>query len=244
MEFKDIVRKIINTFGIDVVRYPTYDMVNVKNILNTLDIDLILDVGANIGQYVKFIRQSGYEKNIISFEPLKVEYQKLIEKNSKDTQWTGYNIAFGDEDGNHIINRSENSVSSSLLEPIKDFTIDKFEGIGIQTVAKEEIKVSKLDTFFQDNPELLVRNIFLKMDVQGFEMEILNGGLNTLHQFKAIQIELNFNPVYHGSHNYESIVSFLKERNFKLIYLIPGFANPKTGELIESDGIFVKVDRV
>ena len=85
-------------------------------ILSELAIDLVLDVGANRGQYARELRAGGYGGRSLSFEPLPDAFAELAESLSPDPLWDGLPIALEDDDGRVEIHESANSVSSSILE--------------------------------------------------------------------------------------------------------------------------------
>ena len=91
-----------------------------QKILKHFNIDLVIDVGANVGQYALELRDLNYEGNIVSFEPLKEEFKILEKKASKDSMWKTFNYALGSRNGIEKINISENSYSSSILELLPD----------------------------------------------------------------------------------------------------------------------------
>lgn len=236
---QSFIQSFLSYFGLRVVRYPSQQMEDLNKILSFFDISLIIDVGANIGQFTTYVRNCGFSKKIISFEPLEREFQLLQKKHSTDKYWGALNMAVGDFDGEAYINRAENSFSSSILEVKQDFTNNDFKSVGIKPLDKQFINVIKLDTFFKDNQIDSRENIFLKIDVQGFEKKVIDGGSKSLQFIKAIQLEMSIEKVYEGGISFEEMLSLLSSYGFKLIYIIPGFCNPKTGQMIEFDGIFL-----
>ena len=222
--------------GAILVGFPNSELKRRKAILNQFKINKVLDVGANVGQYAKDIRELNFEGDIISFEPIKHVFN-LLEKNQKnDYHSKCENYALGDFDGETQINIAGNSaVSSSILEMLPAHLESAPNSKYIKT---EKITVKKLDSIF--NLFCTVKdNVYLKIDAQGFEKNILEGGEYSLNKIKVLQIELSLMPLYKDSINYLDMIDFLNSKGFELYGLEPGFSNQITGQLLQFDGIFV-----
>lgn len=231
-----IKRAINNTCGIEILKYPTPELDRRIKLLKNYNIDVIIDVGANIGQYGAELRNIGYQGKIISFEPTSEAFQKLQKTASKDNSWDVYNMSLGERDGESTINISKNSVSSSHLKELPQLTESAPEATFIKT---ETIKIKKLDSLFEDL-KIKGKNIFLKIDTQGYEKMVLDGAIESLKNITGIQIEMALIPSYEGSLTYEEMSANLKKLGFKLTTIESGYYNKKTGKLLEVDGVFFK----
>jgi hypothetical protein len=80
----------------------------------------------------------------------------------------------------------------------------------------------------------------LKIDVQGAEIDVLQGATNLIELALVIQLEMNIVYLYEGSALYFEVDTFLRDRNFKLVGLLPGFKNYKTGHLLQYDAIYAR----
>src|SRR5947209_16841119 len=112
------VKRLFRRFGYDVSRYDlTKPNVGFATLLRLHKIDLVLDIGANEGSFIKDLRTDcGYQGRAVSFEPLSNPHHRLLKAASGDPLWTiAPRCAIGDEDGETTINVAGNSVSSSLL---------------------------------------------------------------------------------------------------------------------------------
>ncbi|MCG2613972.1 FkbM family methyltransferase [Terrimonas sp. NA20] len=205
-------------------------------ILERYGINTILDVGANTGQYATQTLSGGFKGSIISFEPLPNEFAE-IERKAKDFTWKAYNYALGDENGDAEINYSENSYSSSLLE-LKQETVDAIPATRV--VNKIAIKVFRLDHVW-DSLNIQGRNIFLKIDAQGFEEKVLIGAGKKLEQVKGIQLEMSLRQLYEGEKLYDEMIRFLKQQGFTLCLVDSGYMNEQTDELLQMDGVFMRI---
>lgn len=85
-----------------------------------------------------------------------------------------------------------------------------------------------------------VKNIYLKIDVQGFELEVLKGATAILSKVKVVQLEMSFVPMYKNGPLFGEILSFLDMIGFELYTIIPEFRNEISGRLLQADGIFVR----
>lgn len=146
-------------------------------------------------------------------------------------------MAIGDYDGEIEINVSSNSYSSSVLD-IKDIHVDAAPGS--KYIDKELVKVRKLDSLIGKALPANFPNTFLKMDVQGFERNVLNGANNLLKMLTGIQSELALVPLYEKQILYDEFMSIMQEDKFITHAIFPGFMNKNTGQLLQFDGIFIK----
>ncbi|MGH6822888.1 MAG: FkbM family methyltransferase [Methylocella sp.] len=198
-------------------------------------ISLVLDIGANKGQYGKSLRDEiGYEGRIASFEPLRDAFGLLKQTTAKDPLCQCHNIAFGDSAGTATINISANSHSSSLL-PVSARTLEIEPSVGY--VGTQVVPVHRLDSVLDQfaQPD---DKIYLKVDSQGYELKILNGALGVINRFELIQLETSFFEVYHGETLIGDVIKFLDYLGYRVVSIEPGWENPATGELLQADFIF------
>jgi FkbM family methyltransferase len=219
------------------IRLVRLDLAKERLFPADLELDLMFDVGANTGQYVKLIRNQGFQKQIVSFEPLSIEHEFLKLLAAKDNKWRVFDrCAIGSSSGLATINISENSFSSSLSE-ILETHVDaapKSKYIGT-----ENVQVFKLSEIYNANFKNFNR-VGLKIDVQGFEMEVLRGAIEILDKIYYIQIELSTVPIYANQNLYHEIDALLREAGFNLWKIIPGFTHPRTGQQLQFDGVYIK----
>jgi FkbM family methyltransferase len=232
----DILNSVLKKCGAKIVRFPENDAKRRIKLVNHYHINKILDVGANDGGFAKEMFEMGYTGKIISFEPLLSAYSIIEEKSRKNNKWSTVNIALGDFDGESFINVSENSVSSSLLNMLPKHLNSEPSS---KYISKEKIIVNKLDTIYNDYCSDN-ENIYLKIDTQGFEKQILDGALNSLKNIKGVQLELSIIPLYEVTHSYSEIITFLNDLGFELYSIESGFSDINSGQLLQIDGIFYR----
>ncbi|MCW3078877.1 FkbM family methyltransferase [Segetibacter sp.] len=235
--FSQTAKNILKKQGKRIIDYPTGEHKKIIELLKLKKIDLVLDVGANEGQYALYLRTIGYKGAIISFEPLDGVFEKLQLKAAKDAQWSCYQMALGDKEETTVINVSENSQSSSLLQ-LKSFEYGKKTGMSY--ISQQKVTVKTLDSLFAEITKGY-SNVYLKLDVQGFEKKVLDGAQESLQSVTGVQFEMAFEELYKGEFLFNEVISYLKEKNFHLCALKNGFHNEETGKLYEADGIFYKM---
>lgn len=220
------------------LKYQIYLRKDLKRrftIINNYQINILLDIGANTGQYATKMRNLGYLGKIISFEPVQEAFQILAKSAKKDKNWVVKNYALGDKDTTGIINVSGSSDNSSILEMLP---VHSESSKDLKYVGQQEIEIKKTDTIFSS----FVKdedNVMLKIDTQGFEKNVIDGALKSLKKIKIIQLEMSIVPLYENEILYREMITYLEYLGFQLYSLENGHYNRKTGQLLQVDGIFV-----
>jgi FkbM family methyltransferase len=211
-----------------------------QQLLDYHKIDLVLDVGANVGQYAKSLRDLGYSGRIVSFEPLSSAYSQLKTASKKDLLWEiAPQTAIGNQEGEIIINIAGNSQSSSAL-PMLDAHVQSAPESAYS--GSETVKLSRLDTLAKDYIKSETKSIFLKIDVQGLEKQVLEGATAILPLVKGIKLELSLVPLYEGQVLFKEMIDIVEKLGYELYGIEPGFTAEKTGRMLQMDGIFFKPD--
>ena len=201
------------------------------------NIDFVFDVGANEGQFVEDLRYYGFKKKVLSFEPILSAHEKLKKNSMNDNKWDVYEpIALGKDNVSNTINVTKNSVSSSLL----NITTEHLENApDSMIVKKQSVQEKKLDDiFFELN--LKEKNLFLKIDTQGYEFKVLQGAEKVLKEFKGILIEVSLTNLFEGQKNWLDIVELIQSKGFSLWSVDRGFSNKKNGKTLQLDLCFFK----
>jgi FkbM family methyltransferase len=239
VSLKDSVRGSLRQLGWDVKRFNSLDSewARLAQLLSIHRVNVVFDVGANTGQFARNLLDSSFNGRIISFEPLSSAHRELERRARGKTNWTiAPRVAIGDRDGKALINVAENSVSSSML-PIRETHVHA-EATS-RYVMTEEVDLRQLDTIAPEYAKASDR-VFLKVDVQGFEYQVLQGATQFLSKVVGIQMELSLISLYEGDHLLVAMLHEMESRGFGLWSLIPGFVDPSTGRLLQVDGVFVK----
>lgn len=235
---KQSIKKIAKNLGFGIYKIPKqFPKLQPPNPLVYHQVDLLLDVGANVGQYVIENRQQGYVGQVVSFEPLPDAYQALVENAYGDSQWLIHErCAVGSEMGQTEINISKNSYSSSLLPMLNTHSDSAPESVYIGTA---NTLVLTLDSVYEQYAKDK-KKVFLKIDTQGFEAHVLAGALKSLPSIFAVQLELSLVPLYANQELYPYFLKFFGEQGFYLWQIIPGFIDNESGQSLQFDAIFLR----
>ncbi len=218
-----------------VVPHKTFGF-SLQRLLSDHQVNTVLDVGANVGGYAMFLRKLGYRGKIISFEPLSVAYDQLVENAKNDSEWNvAPKMAIGNFDGEIVINISNNLVSSSILEMLP---LHKKNAPDSAYCSSERVAIHRLDTVAF--PYLNHNRVFLKADVQGYEKRVLEGAEKIFDQITGIQLELSFAPLYEGQELFLEMVNFLDRYGFSLYSVNPGFTDRDSGRVLQVMGVFFR----
>ena len=194
---KYFLKSIVNEIGIDVMPYDY--RYSVQNFLNMIfkkhKIQEIWDIGANRGQYASMCRLLGYKNVIVSVEPMPSEIQILKQISSKDKKWKVIGpLAITKKEGKKFLNVTENTAESSFLHPL-----------GSEVVKRIEVNCKTLKKVFES--ENIGTQNFLKLDVQGSELDCLQSAGNILQNFIFIQCEASITPLYKNERSYLDIIN-------------------------------------
>jgi FkbM family methyltransferase len=233
---KDALRSLAEAAGFEVRKTSVYTSPKLRHhlLFTQLQIDLVVDVGANTGQFAHQCRAGGYNGEIISFEPSAAAHASLLQSAKADPLWNvADRMALGAADGEIEINIAANSYSSSIL-PMLDSHLSAAPAS--RYLHKEKVPIRRLD-------EVLVpanRNIFLKLDVQGYESQVLAGATQLLAHTLAVQLEMSLLPLYEGEVLMPGICATMTGSGFELWDFEPSFRDSTTGRLLQIDGIFTR----
>ncbi|MGH8028408.1 MAG: FkbM family methyltransferase [Arenimonas sp.] len=237
MTLKHWLRTQLWKSGYDVVawRPDLHPLARRRLLLERAGIDAVLDVGANAGQYATELRTDlGWRGRIVSFEPLAAAYKVLAARAAEDGQWDAHPYALGDSNGSARIGVAGNSYSSSLLEmlPAHVDAAPESAFVGFET-----IQARRLDSVIDEVCPAPAR-LYLKLDVQGFERQVLAGAQATLARVRVLQLEMSLTPMYAGAASFGELHALLESRGLVLFGLEPGFARRDSGQLLQVDGLY------
>lgn len=236
MSLKSVVAASARAAGVDLVRLRgvRHPVGRRAQLMASLGIELVIDVGANRGQFGLEIRRAGYGGRIVSIEPLAAPYRQLSRLAARDERWTVIRSAVGPRTASATIHVAANGGASSSFLPMLD--LHARSAPEARYVADERVEVATLDDLVQ--PQLGdPAAVFTKIDVQGYELQVLAGGETTLARSTLVQLEMSLLPLYETAPSYREIFDFMAQHGFRLVGIEPGFASP-TGALLQADGLF------
>ncbi|MGO4441829.1 FkbM family methyltransferase [Mycobacterium sp. 2YAF39] len=233
---------MVRRAGIDVSRYRPEldDNRRLVTQLESHNVDVVLDVGANMGQYSTQIRGAGFKGRIISFEPLSSPFSVLRTAALADPLWDCRQCALGDYDGTISVNIAGNEGQSSSVLPMLESHRGAFPEANY--VGTEEVPIYRLDSMA---PEVLRPTdvAFLKIDVQGYEKLVLAGGKSTVSdRCVGMQLELSLLRLYGGDMLIREALDLVYSMGFTLTGLVPCVTDNRTGRLLQADGVFFRED--
>lgn len=237
---KSILRKFANMAGYEVTRKGnTHNSIDfhLASVFAKYKIDCVIDVGANVGQYGEFLRGLGYTGWIVSFEPVKSVFDELTRKAKGDDRWVCHNLALGDKSEKKEINVYSSSVFSSFLDA-SEYSRSIWKSL--ENVISEEVSVARLDDIFQEISDLTGGlHYYLKLDTQGYDLNVFRGAQNVLDKVCAMQTELSLIHVYENmSASYEVLNEF-HLKNYFISGMYP-INRDESLAVIEYDCVLVK----
>lgn len=212
---------VIGDWRLDHYAMSTY----LSKLFRNLEIDCVLDVGAHLGEYHDFLRsQVGYSGKIVSFEPIAKNVEVLRSRSKNEDQWIIEGHALGNTSGHADFNIMARSTFSSFLEPDHSVT-SRFEGCNVLS-KRVSVEVKTLDEIVPTLAKRLgVKNIYLKLDTQGFDLEVLRGAVTSISRFKALQTEASVVPIYKGMPDFVTTIHTCRSLGFELSGMFPN--NPE-----------------
>ena len=207
-----------------------------SHVLKDLRVNVVLDVGANQGQYSRELRRSGYSGRVVSFEPLSAPFLELQRYVAGSSNHKCSQMALGNSDGTASIYVSENTFSSSLL-PIRGESVKACPSsvcVGVET-----IQLRRLDSVRSDILQPSDR-VHLKLDTQGTEADVLLGARETLDQVVTIELEMSLAPLYENQLLMPQMFEMLRELGFRCVWIERAFTDPVSGHALQVDGLILR----
>jgi FkbM family methyltransferase len=202
---------------------------------------VVLDVGANRGGFVDRLRGSGYEGRVISFEPLPEPFGVLARRAAGDPLWDAAETALSDTSGHAPMRRSGSGDVTSSLLPTAEAMVEALPEAA--PGERVEVSVSTVDAEVASRLSESDRP-FLKIDTQGNELAVLQGGRTALARTVGVLAELSLIELYDGQALFAEIVDWLAERGFPLLAMAPAFHDPRTGRLLQVDALFGELSQL
>jgi FkbM family methyltransferase len=231
---RDPIRRLARRLGYEVRQYTPLRSFRAARERLLEGIDVVLDVGANAGQYGEQLRELGFRGRLVSLEPVAEAFAELERRAGADDAWEAVRVAASDADGEITLNITGDSRSSSVLARNERFA-DK---AGWAPKESREVAARRLDGLVGEllRPD---ERAYLKLDVQGYERHVLDGAGAALARFEAIELELSVTPLYDGQPSLIEMLPLLADRGFRPVCLEPILLDDD-GLLMELDGLFAR----
>ncbi|MDI9311580.1 MAG: FkbM family methyltransferase [Limnohabitans sp.] len=233
---KAIIQRIFLTLGFKVVKAKDADEIDkFATWLSSFNFATVIDIGANEGQFAHKIRKLLPQVYIHSFEPIPQVFDSLQLLSQQDSRFSAYNTALGNSSGSIEIILNESTAASSILKMTEDaqahFSFLKEDN-------NIEISIARLDDFKFDTE--IQKPYLVKIDVQGFELEVLKGGVDFIRDAELVIIEVSFKYLYKEQVLFDEIYNNITALGFRYTGSIEQLISPNLHEIIQADAIFVK----
>lgn len=234
---KKQLKKLFRSLGLEVSRWPDQASLSghLYNLFETIDPDLVLDIGANKGQFVSRLREEvRYGGSVLSFEPTPESFDHLLQRTQADSRWKAMNLAVGAESGTlNLQIYSESKWNSS-----RDVDFETVEATGrninyLQTVSVQMVRLE--DTWPTD-----ARRTFLKSDTQGNEVAVLQGLGNCVPFVAGMLLEAPLKSFYKDEPSFHEIISTAMKLGFHPTGFFPVSRSRGTLELDTIDVVFTR----
>jgi FkbM family methyltransferase len=232
------LRRFARRMGLEVQRAGETSHARIAGFLVRWGVTDVIDVGANIGQYGGHLRRFGYEGRIHSFEPLPDAYRSLERAAVDDPDWSAERLALGPAEGTICLNVAGNvaAASSSVLPMLERHRQAQPDAAYVGVL---EVPMRRLDSIWEGLvPDDAVP--FIKVDVQGFEAAVLEGAAESVRRATGLQLEMSLARLYEGAPSMRELIELTDDLGMRMVYAMPGFADPQTGELLQLDGVFFR----
>lgn len=206
-----------------------------KKWLRDVGFRTVLDVGANVGQFATAAHAILPEAAIYSFEPLPDCFSELQKQMAGAEKFRAFNVGIGAERGEIQFNRSSFAPSSSFR---KMATLHKETYPWTAGSEQVTVKVETLDDIAATLE--LPEPILLKIDVQGYEDQVLAGGRNTCNRVAAIIVEVSFEVLYEGQPLFDDIYRVITGMGFVFKGNLEQTSDKYSGCALYADAIFLR----
>jgi FkbM family methyltransferase len=236
------MRNLMRRAGFDVVRWPRRpdDVLDwaLRAVLHSRDINCVIDVGANRGNFGQLVRTLGYAGRIVSFEPSPSTLPTLSAVAARDAQWEVRPVGLSAQPGTAELRLHKGPELDSLLNALPGVVdqIPIIAEVGTATVA--------LSTLAIEYPGIIAGldapRVLLKSDTQGHDAEVLMGAKGLPPEVVAVLVELSAQPIYDGQPRMTRVMDILLDDGFTPVAFQPLFQSSDGLRMVELDGLFMR----
>lgn len=235
------IQALLGQFGLEVRRKQIQQKTKFETFLMQYQVDMVFDIGANIGQCGPWFRWVGFDNTIVSFEPISHLFDQLSQNAKSDPKWLVEQVALGEKEGSCVINVSGGHGGASSLLTMTDHVVKHAPDQAV--IRQEEISVTTVERMMKKYyPE--GDRLFLKIDAQGYEKKVIEGIGSELPRVIGLKLEMSLVENYRGELLLGDMLLYLKTMGFHLVEFENGWSNETTGEMYQVDGVFFRTDRL
>lgn len=228
MAYRRVMHWVVGRFGLELKHIRSYRW------LRRFPIRTVIDVGANTGQFAMVARRLFPEAQIHAFEPLPDCLSQMTQLFRNDDRFHAHGCALGEREGAITFHRSDFSPSSSVLD-MDDAHRRLFPHSAHSKDAT--VPMRRLDDVLAG--ERLEQDLFLKLDVQGYEDRVLDGAEHILRQTRVVQTEVLFERLYQGQAQFADVYDRLTRAGFSFQGNWDQVTSPEDGRILWADAIFI-----
>ena len=200
-------------------------------------VNCVIDVGAHEGEYAQRLRSGGYDGRIASFEPVPGAFEALAREAEGDPAWRVHQLALGREDGTTTMNVVPGTLSS--LRPPTEFGARRYRRL--RDPEPVEVLVRRLDGMLDELLDGLERpRPYLKLDTQGFDLDVFAGAGERIGEFAGMQSELALMQIYEGMPRLPDALAVYEDAGFEVAAMYPVSRQGKTARVLEFDCVMVR----
>ncbi len=219
---KALARRTARAFGYDIVAFPVAHSLgaHLADLFTRLDINCVIDVGAHVGEYGLFLRDIGFRGHIVSFEPTASSFATLARRCAHDPKWSAHRVALGARAATVTINVTRQAEFSSI-RPVRPECRAVF-GTAAEVERAETVEMKPLSGLLTACTAAIAEpRVYLKLDTQGYDLEVLDGAGPSLDVVLALQSEVSVRALYHDTPGYAESIARLTTLGFELTGLFP-----------------------
>ncbi len=214
---------------------------HLRDLIRRYRVNCILDVGANRGQFAASLRAIGYRGRIISFEPVPEIHTQLAAQAEGDDLWDVHQLALGRQNATLELHVVPGTLTSAL--PASEFGAARYAQLR-DAVQVQEVPVRRLDDVL---PELLPpgadpARILLKVDTQGYDLEVFGGLGEAVDQVVALQSEVALLTIYDKMPRLPEALAVYEAAGFEVSGMYPVTREKRTGRVLEYDCVMVRAE--
>ncbi|NLU76363.1 FkbM family methyltransferase [Streptomyces sp. HNM0575] len=212
---------------------------HVAELLANYEVNCVFDVGANKGQYGRQLRESGYRGRIVSFEPVPEALERLRKSAGRDPDWRVCPFALGRSESVQDMHLGWKTMNSLL--PPSAYGKKRYKRFADSRT--EQVRIRRLDQVMDEALEGIAEpRPYLKMDTQGFDMEVFAGAGERIGDFVGMQSEVAVLRLYEGSPHMSEAIAAYEDAGFEITGMYPVTREKTTGRVVEFDCVLARAE--